>query len=156
MEISLKIAELKGAERMVEIKSVHGSGLGTYREGSGSWGTIGIELLEALAETGLTFKVPYTTNVLGLDLYEWRNMGLPEDFANTQMRGITAFRRLGIQKTGGGPELYLSSLSGGKCAENGRSSGLGGNRHRHDCKFVFWGQVKQGVGFVRFGSRPHR
>jgi predicted aconitase len=95
MEISLKIAELKGAERMVEIKSVHGSGLGTYREGSGSWGTIGIELLEALAETDLTFKVPYTTNVLGLDLCEWRNMGLPEDFANTQMRGITAFRRLG-------------------------------------------------------------
>jgi len=30
-----------------------------------------------------------------MDLCEWQNMGLSEDFANTQMRAVTAFRKLG-------------------------------------------------------------
>jgi len=95
MEISLKVGEINGAERLVEIKSVHGSGLGGYREGTGSWGTIGIEILEALVEAGLKLKVPYTTNVIGMDLNEWQRMGLPEDFAKTQMRSVKAFQKLG-------------------------------------------------------------
>ena len=95
MEISLKVGEINGAERMIEIKSVHGGGIGGYREGIGSWGTVGIEVLEALAEASVKFKVPFSTNVIGMDLSEWRNMGIPEGFASTQMRVVTAFRKLG-------------------------------------------------------------
>lgn len=93
--ISLKVGEINGARRLVDIKSVHGGGIGGYREGTGSWGTVGIEFLEALAEAGLKFKVPFTPNVVGMDLCEWQKMGLPEAFANTQMRAVTAFRKLG-------------------------------------------------------------
>ena len=95
LEIALKVGEVNGAEKMVDITSVHSGTVGCYREGPGSFGTVGIEILEALVEAGLKFKVPYTTNAIGMDLFEWQNMGLPEDFARTQMRGVTAFRKLG-------------------------------------------------------------
>lgn len=95
MEIAVKVGEMNGARRMVEITSVHSGLVPCYIEGPGSFGTIGIELLEDLAEAGLRFKVHYSTDPLGMDLSAWRKMGLPGDFARTQMRGIAALRKLG-------------------------------------------------------------
>ena len=95
LEISLKVGEVNGAERMVNIVSAHSGAISGYREGPGTFGTVCIEILEALAEAGLKFKVPYTTDPMGMDLLDWKNMGLPEDFVNTQMRGVAAFRKLG-------------------------------------------------------------
>ncbi|MCP4749422.1 MAG: DUF521 domain-containing protein, partial [Proteobacteria bacterium] len=94
MEISLKVAEFNNADRFIPVKSVHAGGIGGYREGVGSWGMIGIEILEALAEAGIKFKVPYTTNMLGMDRREWRNMGMPGSFVDTQMRIVHAYRKL--------------------------------------------------------------
>ena len=95
LEISLKVGEVNGAKRMVEIKSVHSGFIAVYVEGPGSFGTIGIEMLEALAEAGLKFKVPFSTNLIGMELCEWKPMGIPEDFAKTQMRAVRALEQLG-------------------------------------------------------------
>jgi predicted aconitase len=95
MEVAVKVGEIKGAQRMIDIVSVHSGILMCYVEGLGSFGTVGIELLEELAAAGLKFKVPYSTDVLGMDLREWKNMGLPDEFAQTQMRSVTALNKLG-------------------------------------------------------------
>jgi len=95
MEISLKVSEFNGARRLIPIRSVHAGGIGGYREGVGGFGTIGIEILEELADNGIKFKVPFTTNMLGMDLREWRTMGMPEGFVDTQMRVVHAYKKLG-------------------------------------------------------------
>ena len=99
MEISLKIAELNNAKRMIPIVSGHAGGIGGYREGVGTWGTVGIEILEALADAGIKFKVPFTTNTIGMDLCAWQEMGVPEDFAKIQMRVVDALKKLGAYPT---------------------------------------------------------
>lgn len=95
LKIVLKVGELKGAERMVDIVSAQVGAAAVLVEGDGAIGTLGIELLEKLAESGLRFKVPTTVIPLGMDLCDWKNMGLPEDFAKTQMRSVIALRKLG-------------------------------------------------------------
>lgn len=99
MEISIKVAKFNGAPRFIPIRSVHAGGIGGYREGVGGFGTVGIEILEGLAEGGVKFKVPFTTNMLGMDLREWRNMGVPESFVDTQMRVIHAYKKLEVIPT---------------------------------------------------------
>ena len=95
MEISIKVGEVNGAERMVDIVGAQVGAAIDYIEGYGGFGTVGIELLEALAESGLRFKVRTTAIPLSMDLCAWKSMGLPEEFAETQMRSVIALRKLG-------------------------------------------------------------
>lgn len=93
MRISLKVAEVNGARRMVEVKSVHNASIHTYREGPGSWGTVGIELLEELTREGLKFKVPYTSNGCTV-VRDWVGLGMPEQSLKTQERAVIALKKL--------------------------------------------------------------
>ena len=93
ISISLKVAEVNGAKGMVDVKSVHNASIHTFREGPGSWGTVGIELLEELAREGLKFKIPYTTNGCTV-VPELVGMGLPQEAQDTQQRAVTALRKL--------------------------------------------------------------
>ena len=95
MEISIKVGEVNGAERMVDIVGAQLGSVATHMDGKGGFGAVGIELLEDLAESGLKFKVPTTPLLIGMDLYQWKNMGVPEDFAETQMRSVVALKKLG-------------------------------------------------------------
>ena len=95
MEISVRVGEINGAEKMVDIVSAQVGACSSYIDGNGGFGAMGIELLEALAETGLKFKVRTSVIPVSMDLREWKNMGIPDDFAETQMRSVTALRKLG-------------------------------------------------------------
>ena len=93
MEILLALGKIYDADRMIEIKSAQISGV-SYR----NIGEEGLEFLLELAEDGRV-RVPTTLNPCGMDLERWREMGIPEDFAENQLRVIDAYRRLGIQVT---------------------------------------------------------
>ncbi|HDD42819.1 MAG TPA: DUF521 domain-containing protein, partial [Nitrososphaeria archaeon] len=93
MEILLALGKIYDADRMIEIKSAQISGV-SYR----NIGEEGLEFLLELAEDGRV-RVPTTLNPCGMDLERWREMGIPEDFAENQLRVIDAYRRLGIEVT---------------------------------------------------------
>jgi len=93
MEILVALGKIYGAERMIEIRSAQISGV-SYS----NLGEEGLEFLLKLAEDGCV-RVPTTLNPCGMDLEEWREMGIPEDFAEKQLRVIEAYRRLGVELT---------------------------------------------------------
>ena len=90
-----KEAASAGADGYVRVSSSHISGI--------SYATIGnegMEFLEELAERGLRIRVRRaTTNPAGMDLERWREMGVPEWFAEKQMRIVRALSSIGAELT---------------------------------------------------------
>jgi len=93
MEILVALGEIFGAERMIDISSVQVAGVSYH-----NLGEAGLEFLEDLAKDGKV-KVLTTLNPAGMDLENWRNLGIPSDFAEKQERVINAFKKLGIITT---------------------------------------------------------
>ena len=93
MEILVALGKIYEAERMVEIKSAQVSGV-SYK----NLGDEGLEFLEELSRDGRV-RVPTTLNPCGMDLENWRRMGIPGDFAEKQLEVIRAYRRLGVELT---------------------------------------------------------
>jgi len=139
MEILVALGKIYGAERMIEIRSAQISGV-SYS----NLGEEGLEFLLKLAEDGCV-RVPTTLNPCGMDLEEWREMGIPEDFAEKQLRVIEAYRRLGVEPTltctpylaGNMPEfgdhvawsessavIYINSVIGARTNREGGPSAL--------------------------------
>ncbi len=84
-----KEASISEAEGFVRIHSVHISGV--------SYATIGDTGKEWLKnmENEIKFKVAATTNPLGMDLYRWKEMGIPENFAREQMNIVESLIKMG-------------------------------------------------------------
>jgi predicted aconitase len=61
-------------------------------------GEAGLEFLEDLAKDGKV-KVLTTLNPAGMDLENWKNLGISPDFAEKQEKVINAFKKLGIITT---------------------------------------------------------
>lgn len=93
MEILVALGKIYGAERLIEIRSAQISGV-SYA----NLGEEGLEFLLKLAEDGKV-RVPTTLNPCGMDLEEWAEMGVPEDFADKQLKVIEAYLKLGIEPT---------------------------------------------------------
>ena len=93
MEILVALGKVYGAERMIEIKSAQVSGV-SYK----NIGDEGLEFLLELAKDGRV-RVPTTLNPCGMDLERWRELGIPEDFAEKQVKVIEAYLKLGIKAT---------------------------------------------------------
>jgi len=93
MEILVALGEIYGAERMIEIRSAQISGV-SYK----NIGDEGLEFLMDLARGG-EIRVPATLNPCGMDLERWRELGIPEDFAEKQIRVIKAYLGLGVEAT---------------------------------------------------------
>lgn len=87
-------ASLAGAEGYVRVRSVHISGV-SYT----TIGEAGLEFLEGLAERGVKVRVLSTSNPAGMDLSRWRDMGVPESFAEKQIRIVNALKRMGVLPT---------------------------------------------------------
>jgi len=100
-------ASLAGAEKYVRVKSVHISGV-SYT----TIGDAGLEFLEGLAERGVKVRVAATTNPAGMDLSRWRDMGVPEDFAEKQIRVVNALVRMGILPTLTCTPYFVGNLPG--------------------------------------------
>ncbi|MEM1984083.1 MAG: aconitase X [Candidatus Korarchaeum sp.] len=86
-------ASITGAHGFSKVKSVHISGV--------SYATIGDSGREWLSEVSreIKFKVAATTNPAGMDLVDWKMMGIPEDFARKQMEIVDSLVKMGALPT---------------------------------------------------------
>lgn len=90
MEILVALGEIYGAERLIKVGSVQVAGVSYH-----NLGDAGLEFLNELAKDGKV-KVLTTLNPAGMDLENWRQLGISEDFAKKQEMVIQAFERMGI------------------------------------------------------------
>jgi predicted aconitase len=90
MEILVALGNIYGAEKLIEVGSVQVAGVSYH-----NLGDAGLEFLNELAEDGKV-KVLTTLNPAGMDLEDWRNLGIHEEFARKQNLVIDAFRKMGI------------------------------------------------------------
>jgi len=94
MELLVALGNVFEATGMVEVESAHISGV-SYK----NLGEAGTMWLEELAELGARVRVRATLNPAGMDLERWREMGVPEGFAEGQRRVVEAFTRMGVEAT---------------------------------------------------------
>jgi len=85
------VARISGAQRLVRIGSAHVSGA-SYK----LMGDAGLGFLEDFARDA-TVAVPTTVNPLGTDLAQWRDLGVPPEFAEKQDRIARAYVAMGVQ-----------------------------------------------------------
>jgi predicted aconitase len=90
MEILVALGNIYGAEKLIEVGSVQVAGVSYH-----NLGDAGLEFLNELAKDGKV-KVLTTLNPAGMDLEDWRNLGIDPEFARKQNLVIDAFRKMGI------------------------------------------------------------
>jgi predicted aconitase len=90
MEILTALGEIFGAEKLVPVNSVQIAGVSYH-----NLGDAGLEFLEDLAKDGKV-RIKTMLNPAGMDLENWKGIGIPEDFAAKQIKVIDAFRKLGV------------------------------------------------------------
>jgi len=90
MAILVALGNIYGAEKLVKIGSVQVAGVSYH-----NLGDAGLEFLNELAKDGKV-KVLTTLNPAGMDLENWRKLGIDEEFARKQNLVIDAFRKMGI------------------------------------------------------------
>ncbi len=91
IKLLIRIGELNNAERFIKIRRAHISGVSYKTAGDAI-----IELLDDMIEAGVGITIHATLNPAGMDLENWRKMGVPEEFALKQKRIIDGFTRIGI------------------------------------------------------------
>jgi len=90
MEILVALGDIYGAERLIKVGSVQVAGVSYH-----NLGDAGLEFLNELAKDGKV-KVLTTLNPAGMDLENWRQLGISEEFAQKQNMVIDAFEKMGI------------------------------------------------------------
>ncbi len=90
MEILVALGNIYGAKKLIKVGSVQVAGVSYH-----NLGDAGLEFLNELAEDGRV-KVLTTLNPAGMDLEDWRKLGIDEEFARKQNLVIDAFRKMGI------------------------------------------------------------
>ena len=91
MQILTALGEIFGAEKMIPVTSVQVAGVSYY-----NLGDAGLEYLDTLANKGARARVNTTLNPAGMDLENWRELGIDEDFARKQELVISAFVKMGV------------------------------------------------------------
>jgi len=90
MEILVALGNIYGAEKLIKVGSVQVAGVSYH-----NLGDAGLEFLNELAKDGKV-KVLTTLNPAGMDLEDWKKLGISEEFAKKQNLVIDAFRKMGI------------------------------------------------------------
>ncbi len=93
MEILVTLGDIYGAERMIDVTSVQIAGV-SYA----NLNEPGLEWLEEMAKDGKV-RTFTTLNPAGMDLEEWKKLGISEEFAKNQIRVVEAFGKLGVITT---------------------------------------------------------
>jgi predicted aconitase len=91
MQILAALGEIFGADKMIPVSSVQVAGVSYY-----NLGDAGLEYIETLSAKNARAKVMTTLNPAGMDLENWRELGIDEDFARKQEQIIQAFVKMGI------------------------------------------------------------
>jgi len=94
MQILATLGRIFGADRMIPIASVQVSGV-SYA----NLGEAGLAWLAEMASGGGRAKVFTTLNPAGMDIENYKNLGISEDFAINQRRVLEAFKAMGIVTT---------------------------------------------------------
>ncbi len=94
MEILVALAKIYEAESMIPVSSAQVSGV-SYK----TIGDAGLEYLQDLASKGAKTTIPTFLNPAGMDVFQWKEMGVPEDFAKKQLAILDAYSKMGIMKT---------------------------------------------------------
>jgi predicted aconitase len=89
MQILVALGEIYGAEKMLEINNVHSPGV-SYRVA----GDAGLDYVKEASMQG-EFAVPMTLNTSGIDEYNWKEIGFPEDFSKCQIELNEAYEKMG-------------------------------------------------------------
>ena len=90
MEILVALGDIYKARKLICVGSVQVAGVSYH-----NLGDAGLEFLSELARDGRV-RVLTTLNPAGMDLKNWRNLGISEEFAEKQNLVIDAFRKMGI------------------------------------------------------------
>ncbi len=93
MEIITALGDIFGADELVDVSSVQVAGV-SYA----NLGEAGLEFLNEMAKDGKT-KVLTTLNPAGMDLENWKDLGIDSEFAENQKRVIEAFEKMDIIST---------------------------------------------------------
>lgn len=92
MEIVVALGKIYGADRLLDVESVQVAGVSYH-----NLGDAGIEYLESMAKDGrIAKRVNATLNPSGMDMVDWKSLGIGKDFAEKQKRIIMAYRKMGI------------------------------------------------------------
>lgn len=94
MEILVALGEIYGAEEMISVSSVQIAGVSYH-----NLGDAGLEYLETLAGMEARTRVPAMLNPAGMDMQDWRRMGISAEFAEKQQRLVDAFISMGVIPT---------------------------------------------------------
>jgi predicted aconitase len=90
MEILVALGDIYCADLLIKVGSVQVAGVSYH-----NLGDAGLEFLNELAKDGRV-KVLTTLNPAGMDLENWRQLGISEEFAQKQNMVIDAFTKMGI------------------------------------------------------------
>jgi predicted aconitase len=93
MQILVALGEIYGAKSLIPVKSVQISGV-SYD----NLGDAGLEYLSSMAQDGKVC-VKTTLNPAGMDMENWRQLGISEEFAKKQVMVIDAFKKMGVDAT---------------------------------------------------------
>jgi len=103
MEILNALGNIYGAEKLIPVKSAHCAGLSLK-----SHGIAGMEWAEDMVRKGAKVVVPTTMNVVGVD--RSRDLGLPADWVEHQMRIEKAYEDMGCYGTSSCVPYYYGFL----------------------------------------------
>jgi predicted aconitase len=92
MRILLRMAEVYGAERLMDITAAH-------IDSTIYLGDATLEFAERLASKGAKVAVPTTLNVSSLDEHGWRAWAVPEEWAEKAGRQMVAYESMGCMPT---------------------------------------------------------
>jgi predicted aconitase len=92
MRILVRMAEVQEAGELMDVSQAHIDGCGLLSESS-------LEFAETLAAKGARVSVPTTLNMVPLDLQNWREFGINEDFAAKAGRQAKAYTDMGCIPT---------------------------------------------------------
>jgi predicted aconitase len=94
MQILFALGEIYGAKRMLPVNSVQIAGV-SYD----NLGEAGLQFLSAMADGAGRVRVLTTLNPAGMDIENWRQLGIPPDFAEKQLLVLQAFSKMGVTTT---------------------------------------------------------
>jgi len=93
MNILVSLGEIFGAKRLIDVSSVQIAGVSYH-----NLGDAGLGYLSDLAKDGKV-RVLTTLNPAGMDMENWKNLGISPEFADKQIKVIDAFKRMGVITT---------------------------------------------------------
>ena len=94
MEILTALGRIYDAEKMIPVSSAQVAGV-SYK----TIGDAGLEYLENMASKGAKVEIPTFMNPAGMDVEQWKSMGIPPDFAEKQIKILDSYKKMGIMPT---------------------------------------------------------